>query len=46
MATVDGAQGLVNLTFTVVPEPTTALGVGAAGLGAVWLRRRRAAARV
>jgi hypothetical protein len=45
MATVDGAQGLVNLTFTVVPEPATALAVGAAGLGALWLRRRRAAAR-
>ena len=43
LVTIDSANGNVLVTFNPVPEPTTVLGVGAAGLGALWLRRRRAA---
>ena len=45
LATIDSTNGNVNLTFTVVPEPATELGIGAASLGALGLVRRRRAAR-
>ncbi|HET6572067.1 MAG TPA: PEP-CTERM sorting domain-containing protein [Fimbriiglobus sp.] len=41
IVTSDSAIGNVNVTFTPVPEPATALGVAVVGLGALWLRRRR-----
>jgi hypothetical protein len=46
VASIDGVKGDVTLTFMVVPEPATALGAAAVGLGGgLWLRRRRAARR-